>query len=80
MRPRSRSSWVIAAMLLAAPASMALGVHLGNRRRGSLPLDVISGWDGGVTTAAFVGIPIAQLAATVVVERASGRARARRAP
>jgi hypothetical protein len=72
---------------------MALGVHLGNHRRGNLALDFLtgaavwgagvgiaaaSGWDTGVTVGAFVAIPIIQLASTVKVERAVGRSRARR--
>ena len=71
---------------------MALGVHLGNHRRGDLALDFLTGgavWGLGIgitlafddndTAAgiAFVTIPIAQLAATVAVERAVGRARLR---
>jgi hypothetical protein len=72
---------------------MALGVHLGNHRRGNLALDFLtgaavwgagigiaaaSGWDTGVTLGAVVAIPIIQLATTVKVERAVGRSRARR--
>ncbi len=72
---------------------MALGVHLGNQRRGNLALDfltgaaiwgagigiaVASGWDAQVTRVALVTIPLAQLAGTVVVERAIGRSRLRR--
>ncbi len=70
---------------------MALGVHVGNDRRGSLALDFLSGalvwgtgiglawatgWDEEVTTAAAITVPIAQLAVTVLVERATGRSRA----
>jgi hypothetical protein len=68
---------------------MAVGVHLGNRRRGNLALDFMTGaaiwiagiavvsssdWDEGVTKIAFVAIPAGQLAGTVAVERAVGRA------
>lgn len=72
---------------------MALGVHLGNHRRGNLGLDFLTAgavWGLGIGIAldwfdakdtavnlAFVTIPIAQLAATVAVERAVGRARLR---
>lgn len=71
---------------------MALGVHLGNKRRGSLALDFVTGtaiwgagieiaeasnWDDTVTGVAFVAIPNAQLASTVAVERATGRSRLR---
>ncbi len=69
---------------------MALGVHLGNRRRGNFLLDFVTGaaiwgagigiaassdWDGDVTKIAFVTIPFVQLAGTVTVERATGRSR-----
>lgn len=72
---------------------LGVGVHLGNRRRGSLPLDVLTGaaiWGAGIGTVnatdanetgmwvAFVAVPIAQLASAIAVERAVGRARARR--
>jgi hypothetical protein len=74
---------------------LALGTHLGNRRRGSFPLDVLSGaavWfaslgvyhamghDLGETASAAVWVvePVAQFITTVVVERATGRARDRR--
>jgi len=72
---------------------MALGVHLGNHRRGNFALDFLTGaavwgagigvaaathWDTGVTWAAFITIPIAQLATTVAVERGTGRSKARR--
>ena len=73
---------------------LALGANWGNRRRGSLPLDLITSavvWGAGValiakfyrdenwTAGAATGIalPVAQLFATVVVERATGRARDR---
>jgi hypothetical protein len=70
--------------------SMAVGVHLGNDRRGSLPLDMLTGaavwgvgigtaaatgWDDSVTLIAAIGVPIAQLLATTAVERATGRSR-----
>ncbi len=69
---------------------MALGVHLGNDRRGSLPLDMLTGaavwgigiggaalsdWDDTVTFIAAIGVPIVQLLTTVAVERATGRSR-----
>lgn len=71
---------------------MALGVHLGNMRRGNVAVDFVtgaaiwgagigiaaaSGWDDTVTTVAFVMIPIVQLVSTVAVERAIGRSRLR---
>ena len=71
---------------------MALGVHLGNRRRGNVVVDFVTGaaiwgagiglaaasdWDDTVTQVAFVMIPIAQLVSTVAVERAIGRSRLR---
>ncbi len=67
---------------------MAAGVHLGNGRRGNVLLDFLtaaavwstgigitaaSHWNNTVTYTAFVSIPIAQLAATIAVERALGR-------
>lgn len=70
--------------------TMALGVHLGNDRRGSLPLDMLTGaavwgvgigtaaatgWDDSVTLIAAIGVPMAQLLATTAVERATGRSR-----
>lgn len=72
---------------------MALGVHLGNQRRGNFGLDFLSGaavwgagigiaaaskWDQTTTVAAFVAVPIVQLATAVAVERAVGRSNARR--
>ena len=72
---------------------MALGVHLGNKRRGNLALDFVTGaaiwgagigiaaasdWDDTVTPVAFVMIPIVQLVSTVAVERAVGQSRLRR--
>ena len=71
---------------------MALGVHLGNHRRGNLGLDFLTGagiWGAGiavvalseneaVTTATLIAIPIVQLVSTVLVERLVGRSRARR--
>lgn len=74
---------------------MALGVHLGNKRRGSFVLDFFTGaavwgagiaiasgseWDNTTTTAAFVAIPIAQLVTTVLVERAVSRSRSAQRP
>jgi len=71
---------------------MALGVHAGNGWRGSLALDFLSGalvwgagiglaaasgWDDPLTTIVAVTVPVAQLATTVLVERATGRSRAR---
>jgi hypothetical protein len=71
---------------------MALGVHLGNGRRGSLALDFLTGaavwgagigiaaasdWDGTVSGVAFVTVPIVQFVSTIVVERAIGRSRSR---
>ncbi len=70
--------------------AMALGVHLGNDRRGSFPLDLFTGaaiwgagigtaaatgWDDTVTLVVAIGVPIAQLLATTAVERATGRSR-----
>jgi ABC-type uncharacterized transport system permease subunit len=67
---------------------MATGVHLGNGRRGNLLLDLLtaaavwgigigiaaaSDWNNTVTRVAFVSIPVAQLTATIAVERALGR-------
>lgn len=74
---------------------LALGAHLGNRRRGSFPLDLLTSgavWGGGyVLMRAFsdnedytgmaltaITLPPTQFVATVLVERVSGRARARR--
>lgn len=69
---------------------MATGVHLGNRRRGSLGTDFVVGsavWGGGIALAAtakfegnavwaiFLAIPVAQLIATTNVERSVGRRR-----
>ena len=71
---------------------MAVGVHLGNDRRGSFPLDFLTGagiwgigigaaaltdWDDTATLIAAIGVPIVQLLGTVAVERATGRSRAR---
>ena len=74
---------------------LAVGAHLGNRRRGSFVLDVVASgalwvagyaafrsfedagdYDGAVLT--LIVLPPTQLLATVLVERATGRARARR--
>lgn len=67
---------------------MAVGVHLGNRRRGNLGVDFLTGaaiwavgigvvaasdWDGVAGVAAFIAVPIAQLAATTAIERSIGR-------
>ncbi len=69
-------------------AGMALGVHLGNRSRGNLGLDFLTGagvwvggmalgsathWRGNAATFVLLGIPIVQLIGTVTVERAIGR-------
>lgn len=69
---------------------MATGVHLGNDRKGSLLLDMLTGagvwgvgigtaaltgWDDTATLIAAIGVPIAQLFATVAVERSTGRSR-----
>ena len=69
---------------------MALGVHAGNGWRGSLAPDFLTGaqvWGAGIGLVAAteaeepliyvvaVTIPVAQLVATILVERATGRAR-----
>ena len=76
---------------------LALGAHLGNRRRGNFLLDVAASgaiWgagyglirsfasrDDGVGVAlTAILLPPTQLLTTVLVERASGRARAGRSP
>lgn len=66
---------------------LATGVHLGNDRRGSYALDLVTAggiwgltigvlaandWPDTATTVAFVTLPIAQMIATVAVERATG--------
>jgi hypothetical protein len=71
---------------------LALGVHLGNGRRGNFALDLLTAgavWATGfvlfvasdnsdlAVPLAFI-VPIGQLAATTAVERAKGRAKARR--
>jgi hypothetical protein len=74
---------------------LAVGAHLGNRRRGSFLLDLLTSgavWgagygvmrafsdnenSAGMTLTAIV-LPPTQYVATVLVERASGRSRARR--
>jgi hypothetical protein len=71
---------------------MALGVHLGNKRRGSFALDFLVGalvWGAGigvvalsdgdetVGTIAAITIPVAQLAGTIWVERSVGQKRSR---
>ena len=75
-----------------ASLGMALGVHLGNDRRGSYFLDALTGaavWGLGIAVTAGSGwdesaslmatlIPVAQITATVAVERSVARARARR--
>lgn len=70
---------------------MALGIHIGNRRRGSFALDIVtatlisgtgigvayaSDWDNEVTLLALVAVPIAQLIGVTLLERAVGRKRA----
>jgi hypothetical protein len=75
---------------IAGTLGLAWGVHLGNDRRGSLPLDMLtaaaiwgvgmggaalSGWEEPYTLIAAIGVPIAQLFATVAVERVTGRSR-----
>jgi hypothetical protein len=70
-------------------AGMALGIHLGNRRRGNFLIDFVTAgaiWGGGMALGSalhwrgeapliiLTGIPIAQLAITTSVERANGRA------
>ena len=72
---------------------MGYGVHLGNGRRGSLPLVLLtgagiwgvgigaaalSGWDDPLTGIVAIGVPIVQLLGTVAVERATGRAKERK--
>jgi len=76
---------------------LALGAHLGNRRRGNFLLDVAASgaiWgagyglirsfadrsDGTGVALTAILLPPTQLLATVLVERASGRARAGRSP
>ena len=76
---------------------LALGAHLGNRRRGNFLLDLAASgvvWgagyammrsfvandDGNGLALTAILLPPTQLLATVLVERASGRARAGRAP
>ncbi len=70
---------------------LALGVHLGNGRRGDFLLDLgtagaiwgvgylvfISSRDRNLAGPLAFGVPIAQLAITTVVERARGRAKQR---
>ena len=72
---------------------VSIGAHLGNGRRGSLPLDlavaagvwlagigpvIVSGdGDGPYALAAFVLVPVAQVLLTTEVERSRGRVRAR---
>ena len=71
---------------------MALGVHAGNGWRGNLALDFLTGalvWGAGIGLAAASGwaepltqvvlvtVPVAQLVTTILVERATGLARAR---
>ncbi len=75
--------------LVGETTGLALGVHLGNGRRGNFALDwltaaaasvagigLVAAADGVVLAA--VATPILQLGATVAVERATGRSRARR--
>ena len=76
---------------------LALGAHLGNRRRGNFLLDVVASgavWgvgyglirsfadrdDGTGVALTAILLPPTQLLTTVLVERASGRARAGRSP
>ncbi len=75
-----------------ASLGMALGVHLGNDRRGSYFIDALTGaaiWGLGIALTAGTGwdesaplmailIPVAQITATVAVERSVARSRARR--
>lgn len=71
---------------------LATGVHLGNDRRGSHALALVTAgsiwglaigalaandWPETATTVAFIMLPIAQMVATVAVERATGDRRAR---
>lgn len=71
---------------------LATGVHLGNDRRGSYALDLATAggiwvvaigllaagdWPETATTVTFFTLPVAQLVATVAVERAVGDRRAR---
>ncbi len=71
---------------------MALGVHLGNRRRGNLAIDCLAGagvwtigivtlvttsqWKPPATTVLAIAVPVAQLVTTVWVEQATSRPRA----
>jgi hypothetical protein len=72
---------------------MAYGVHLSNDKRGSLPLDFLAGagawvtgiaiasavgWDEEISNVMFVAIPVAQLAVTITVEKATTRSLMRR--
>lgn len=74
---------------------LAVGAHLGNQRRGSFALDLLTSgvvWgagyalmssfandgDGAGVLLTAIILPPTQLVATVLVERASGRSRARR--
>lgn len=72
---------------------LATGVHLGNDRRGSYGLDLLTaggvwclsigllaatGWGDTATAVTFVALPIAQLFATAAVERDIGDRRARK--
>lgn len=77
--------------LIGESAGMGLGVHLGNRQRGNLPLDLVTA--AGSATGALLLLNSSeedegrllllalavQTTATVAVERISGRARERRA-
>lgn len=73
---------------------MALGVHVGNRNRGNLGLDFLTGagvwgagmligsatdWDGQAPLFILTAIPIFQMITTVHVERQVGRQRDRAA-
>jgi len=84
--------WAFIGAATGGTLGMALGVHLGNRRRGNFALDFLTAgaiWAAGITTVAVVGnenvtyvmfvlIPVTQLTATIAVEGSAGRARARR--
>lgn len=83
---------VIYAGALTGTAGLALGVHLGNGRRGNFGLDFLTAsgvWLTGFTLVLATGsddlasalafaVPIGQLWATTAVERAKGREKARR--
>jgi hypothetical protein len=71
---------------------MAIGVHLGNRRRGNVWIDALAGatvwttgmmigralhWRGETALYVLTAIPIAQMITMINVERAAGRAKDR---